>query len=395
MSARGIALTIWAAGVVMVVGSLALVALELAAVQRMPAGSWPTIAITLVVELSLGALIAVRRSQNPIGWILLGSAFLGLTSTTASAYARYDAPGGSGTLPFAEWTALWASVWGRAGTAAPFFAILLFPTGTLPSSRWRWVLLLGCLSIFGFLLRALSPEATAAYGIANPIGVPGWPKLIGQGGIGGLPLFGFVIAVLASLIVRFRRASIVERQQLKWLLAGGVTLIVPLAANVALTVVGLDEAVPILSVPYGLSGIALTAAMTIAILRYRLYDIDLLINRTLVYGGTVAILAALYIGAIVAVETALQPFTQGSELAVAVSTLTAVALFTPIRTRIQRGVDRRFYRSRYDATRTLASLALRLRDEVDLDALRSELLSAVGDTMQPAHASLWLRERAK
>ena len=135
--------------------------------------------------------------------------------------------------------------------------------------------------------------------------------------------------------------------------------------------------------------------MTIAILRYRLYDIDVLINRTLVYGATVATLGALYVGTIVGLQTVLRPLTQGNELAVALSTLGVVALFDPVRSRIQRGVDRRFYRSRYDATRTLDSLALRLRDQVDLDALQGELLSAVRDTMQPAHASLWLRERAR
>jgi len=132
----------------------------------------------------------------------------------------------------------------------------------------------------------------------------------------------------------------------------------------------------------------------IAILRYRLYDIDVLINRTLVYGATVATLGALYIGAIVSLQGVLRPFIQGNELAVALSTVGAVALFDPVRTRIQRGVDQRFYRSRYDATRTLDSLALRLRDQVDLEALHSELLTAVLETMQPAHASLWLREPA-
>ena len=214
MNGRCFALTIWSVGVVIAVGHLALLALALGTVGQTDTGTTWLRPFISTVGLSLGALIAVRRPRNPIGWILIADAFLGLVSGTAGAYARYAVALPSGVLPFADWMGLLSSVWGRAGTALPFFAILLFPTGGLPSARWRLVPWLGVISVFGFLLRAFSPEVTAAYGIANPIGILWWPRWFLDGGFGGLALFGFVIAALAALIVRFRRASGVERQQL-------------------------------------------------------------------------------------------------------------------------------------------------------------------------------------
>jgi hypothetical protein len=193
-----------------------------------------------------------------------------------------------------------------------------------------------------------------------------------------------VVGALLAAIVRFARSRGAERQQLKWLAywAGlfGVVLVSSAIAPSAATT---------LAVNVGINGLPI--AVAIAILRYRLYDIDLLIKRTLVYGATSAAIAASFSAGTIAVQALLRPVTSGDELAVAVSTLLSVALFQPIRGRVQDAVDRRFDRSRYDAARTLDAFADRLRDEVDLDALRAELLDVVGGTMAPAHASLWLR----
>jgi hypothetical protein len=212
------------------------------------------------------------------------------------------------------------------------------------------------------------------------------------------PLLGVAFVVAAgSVLARVRRAHGLERQQLKWFgYAGGIVgfaVLALLAMEIVRPLVG-DPLGPFPWVAFVLSFNAIPIAAAIAILRYRLYDIDLLIKRSVVYGATSAALAVTFFIGIIALQPALRPLTSGSELAVAASTLAAFALFQPIRRRVQDAVDRRFDRSRYDAARTLDAFADRLRDEVDLDALRGELLGAVRTTMAPAHASLWLRERA-
>lgn len=203
----------------------------------------------------------------------------------------------------------------------------------------------------------------------------------------------FLIAA-ASLIARMRSGSAVERQQVKWIAFGAALLGLTLGASVIVSLAAPDavlaKATQILSVAAVLT---IPIAATLAILRYRLYDIDLLINRTLVYGALSAALAVTYFGAVALLQAALRPLTGGSELAVAGSTLAVVALAAPLRRRIQGAVDRRFYRSRYDAARTLDAFGTRLRDVVDLEAVRADLVGVVNDTIRPAHASVWLREQ--
>jgi len=208
-----------------------------------------------------------------------------------------------------------------------------------------------------------------------------------------------VVAAAGSLVVRFRTSDERTRQQIKWVAAASIVAAIAFAAfwlpggwAWASTLGPLELPVEL---AYVLGFVGLPASIAIAMLRHRLFDIDVIINRALVYGATVAAIGALYMSAVVGLQAVLRPITQGDELPVALSTLGAIALFTPVRARVRGAVDRRFYRSRYDATQTLDSLALRLRDQVDLDALRGELLTAVRDTMQPAHVSLWLRERAR
>jgi hypothetical protein len=264
---------------------------------------------------------------------------------------------------------------------------LLFPDGRLPSRRWQVVVWLTIASIVGLVVAtATIPGPLLVFtAVQNPFGVEG-PLPLALAGVSFLIGGGCGIASVASLFIRYRRAAGVERQQLKWFLYGGAV-----AIAVFPVIVGLG--MPITSATYVVSGatIIIAAAAAVAIFRYHLYDIDLLINRTLVYGLTTGGLAVAFFGLVVALQTLLRPFTGGSELAVAGSTLGTVALFQPLRQRAQAGVDRRFYRSRYDAGRTVDDFSVRLSDEVDLDAVRIGLLDAVGATMRPVHASLWLR----
>jgi hypothetical protein len=202
--------------------------------------------------------------------------------------------------------------------------------------------------------------------------------------VGGLTLL--LLAAVASVVVRFARSRGVERQQLKWFAYAAALLAVSVVASAVVPV-------PIVSALPTLVIFGLPIALAIAVLRYHMYDIDLLINRTVVYGAATAAIAAMFFAGLVALQALLRPLISGNELAIAASTLTSFALFQPVRRRVQDAVDRRFNRAHYDAARTLDSFANHLSDDVDLDSLRSDLLEAVRATMAPAHASLWLRER--
>ena len=347
--------------------------------------------VMVVVFALVGAAIARRRPGNAVGWILLGGVTVGALSELAGAYADYALRELGGALPGGEWAA-WLAAWTILCFLGPIstYLFLVFPDGRLPSPRWRPVAwyTAGALVLVPVLVALLpGPLAPTPY-VVNPL----WPGVRGTllDQMGFRPFYpGVPAAILcaAALVQRFRHAQGVERQQLKWMayagamVALGVALLLPLATpdRKPLQVI---QMATVLLIPM---------AAGIAILRYRLYDIDVLINRTLVYGALSAALAATYFVAVLTFETVLHPFTAGSELSVALSTLAVVALFTPLRARLQQFVDRRFYRQRYDATRTLDAFSVRLRDEIDLDALRGGLLAAVGDTMQPVHASLWLR----
>jgi hypothetical protein len=266
---------------------------------------------------------------------------------------------------------------------------MLFPTGRPLSRRWRalaWATVpVGAVLFFGtaFVPGPLDeyPAVVNPYGIESPA-----VKVIGDAAF--LALIPIALAAIASVVIRFRRAQGVERQQLKWVAAAAALL------PVVFTGAGLASDAGELGYAMLLGGLLIVAvAVGIAMLRYRLYDLDLVINRTLVYGALTATLAGAYAGGVLLLQFVLQPVTQDSKLAVAGSTLAVAALFRPARARIQTWVDRRFYRSRYDATRTLTAFSTGLRDEVDLEALAGRLRSVVGATMHPAHVSLWLRER--
>jgi multisubunit Na+/H+ antiporter MnhF subunit len=338
---------------------------------------------------AMGALIASRQPRNPIGWILCGVGLAAALATFSHGYAEHWLDGGGGPDLLGKSAAEYGEVsWMPLVLPCATFLLLLFPDGRLLSPRWRWVARAAAAGIVcGFVGSVLIPGK-----------IPDYPQVINPYGLKSLsdPLqaLGFAMLAIAlvgsplSLVLRFRRAATDERQQIKWLaLAGTVAVTTLVVATVGYEALG--ETVP--NVAILLSVLGLPLATGIAILRYRLYDIDVVINRTLVYGALTATLAATYLGSVLLLQLALNGLTSGSSLAVAASTLAVAALFRPARTRIQRVVDHRFFRRKYDAARTLEAFSARLRDEVDLGALDAELSSVIRETLQPAHVSLWLR----
>jgi hypothetical protein len=328
-----------------------------------------------------GTLIASRRPRNPIGWILLAA---GLAYSIGGVTI---ASGGDGPA-MVEWVSTW--VWMAGVGPAATFGLLLFPTGRLPSRGWRpvaWVAAAAnALVLVGL---ALAPGRLDGSGLENPLGleaVPGLPDAMAN--VGAALLAAAIAASIASVVARFRSARDVERQQLKWLAYSGVVVGVALAAALAIEMVRGDSAANLTNAITSLALAAVPVAMGIAILRHRLYDVDVVINRTLVYGGLTATLAAAYLGSVLLIGLAVGA---RSDAAIAISTLGVAALFRPARARIQGAVDRRFYRRRYDAAQTLEAFGGRLRDEIDLETLGADLSGVVRDTVQPAHVSLWLR----
>jgi hypothetical protein len=390
MSPRAAAWLAWSlCAATLVILALSLLVILLGWSTPQPRGeiSWRDQAISLVGIIGapiLGGLIASRRPRNPYGWVWLGFG-LGLTlqqlATSYAAYARVVEPG-SLVAPrtISHVLALGGPL---ALTMAPFL-LLLFPTGRLPSRRWRPLAWIATLSGAGVLLLNLlydnRPDIVGGMITAMTIVVVSL-------------IFVTILLSALSLVVRYRRASGVERQQLKWVALAAVVTILFTAAQLSWLNVVLSKL--LWNLLETAQQIVLYAAVGVAILRHRLYDIDVVINRTLVYLSLTATLVALYFGGIVLVQTTLRTLTgQESSLAVVASTLVIAALFNPLRRRIQSFIDRRFYRRKYDARKTLEAFSARLRDETDLQALNGELTRVVRETMQPAHVSLWLRETA-
>jgi hypothetical protein len=405
MSARiatWLAWSSWSLSVALVPTGLAFGVLALSA--SLPPGRGPILPQIAVVDVlllaygSVGVLIATRRPENKIGWIFCAVGLALAVASTASGYADYGLYGKGGAWPAPE-LAAWLSVWLYISLVfvAPCLLFLLFPDGHPPSRRWRPVVWLVVVAGAGiFLTLAFSPGELDEYtypGLANPLGIGGavgdFLTAIESIGNGILPIA--VLASIASMVVRFYRVSGRERLQLKWVVyAAAVTATTFLVSFI------LPEPVPQeIQDAVFLLGVAAFAAIPIAagiaITRYRLYEIDLLINRTLVYAALTATLALVYFGSVVSLQGVFRVLTgQESTLAVVASTLVIAALFNPLRRRVQAFVDRRFYRSKYDARKTLEAFSARLRDETDLDILRDDLVGVVRETMQPAHVSLSL-----
>jgi hypothetical protein len=359
-----------------------------------------TPAFDLVVTLALvtfplvGALVASRRPENAIGWLFCGAGLLFAAASLADGWATYALAERDGTVPggvTAAWLGSWLFLPPLFGT--PQLLFLLFPDGRPLSARWRAAVGLAAAGIVLLAVGAAlvpGPIVDAPVeGLANPFGVDGAEVVAGLGWTSGL--LSIVLAT-ASLALRFRRARGEERLQLKWFVFAAVLFAVSCAAAGLLFLAHGD-------LPAGGQLLVLAAfatipsAAAIAILRYRLYDVDVVVNRTLVYGALTATLAGAYLGCVLLFQLLLSPLTEDSGLAIAGSTLAVAGLFGPARARIQAAVDHRFYRRRYDAARTLEGFTARLRDELDLEALAGDLRGVVRDTVQPAHVSLWLRSR--
>jgi hypothetical protein len=363
--------------------------------------------VMLAILATVGALIVARRPANLIGWSFV-AAGLGLAlQAFATQYAIYALLTAPGALPGAAWL-LWVANWLPIPAIYGAFAalLLLFPTGRLLSPRWRPVAWLVMAWIAGITVGNLGATLESYPGTQPPVRPDGAAGQI-MNAIGGLAwLVGnlAIPATAASLVVRFRRSRGEERQQLKWLAyAAAILGVGVLGLGLASLPVLLGWARPQPSPPIatvmggvailGLTGLPVTAG--IAILRYRLYDIDRVINRTLVYGLLTALLVSIYVGAVLVLGQVFGGVTEDPpSWAVAGATLAVAALFQPARRRIQAVVDRRFNRRKYDAAKTVEVFSARLRDEIDLDALSAELLAVAHQTMQPTTAALWLRPSA-
>jgi len=327
---------------------------------------------------SAGCLIVYRVPANLVGWLLTAEALAFAVGVSADA------------LTSAERDAIWADLVGWLGDLfwAPMIALLIallavFPTGRALTRRWR----VDVWSAVGFVVLALAANGFGPLmdeGLPNPFAVPAIAQLAEPAGaLAGFLLLVGVVFGIASLVDRFRRAGASERQQIKWFVFAAFLLPPALVISDATQQSGLGPWV------LGLAMLALPISIAIAILRYRLYEIDRIINRTVVYGVVVGLLAALFAGGVFLLRGVLPG--QQSDLAVAASTLGVAALFNPLRHRIQGLVDRRFYRSRYDAQRVVEAFSARLRDEVDLESLTSELAEVVQDSVQPEIMSVWVK----
>jgi hypothetical protein len=350
------------------------------------------IALATVLAFSIvGALIASRHSHNTIGWLFCTIGFVTGLSALAGGYTEFWLASGWGSRSLGE-TAAWFATWAWTVETVPtIFLLLLFPDGKLPSPLWRPVAWCAGLGIIGFVggyaLKSGPledfPMVANPYGVDNPV--------VGIITVAaGFVAVGSMVASAVSLIVRARHAGRVERQQIKWLAYGGAVVVGALFVAGAISIRSVT--VSILITNLALLGLPLFTG--VAIVRYRLYDIDLLINRTLVYGVLTGTLALVYFGGVASAQAIFRAFTGQEEqpqLAVVVSTLATAALFNPLRRRIQSLIDRRFYRKKYDARKTLEAFSAKLRAEADLDALRNDLVGVVRESMQPAYVSLWLR----
>ena len=341
---------------------------------------------------AVGSLLVARRPSNPVSWIVVSIGMVGGLFPTADAYTAYIMmTRGSPNLLAVICAWLDEIYWMPMLAMAMIYLPLLFPDGHLPSRRWLPVAALAGLSMIGVLaINAFTETLTGQiinYQIANPIGIKGLAPSVDN------PLFPFLVfgillslfGAVASVIVRFRRSRGLERQRLKWFLGAGA--LIPLMITTAYLPNVLGAFI------VGFILVCLSTAIGTAVLRYRLYDIDILIRRTLQCSLLTGLLALVYFGGIVLLQSIFRALTgEASQFAIVISTLGIAALFSPLRLRVQEFIDRRFYRKKYDAERSLAQFAVIARDEVDLQALAASLLGVVQETMQPDKASLWIRK---
>jgi hypothetical protein len=390
MRSRTLAWALWAATATLVAGAFFLGLVTRPGIHFF---DLPFLLISLTFA-TLGILICSRRPDNVMGWIFLATGVLGGMQTFSGQYAKVALAANGLALPggaFAAWLAMLAQ---NSFPISIIFLVLLFPDGRLPSRRWRpvaWAMgiFLAVTLVVGALGPGPFPEFPSA---SNPFGVEGAKAsgvLLLAGELGGL--FCIVVTLL-SLVVRFYFSRGEKRLQLKWFTYATVVgistpLLLSSLAPALFQVLG--------QLAWTLGFLSLPLSAGVAILKYRLYDIDIIINRTLVYGPLTVMLLAVYVGGVLVLESAFRTLTgSGSQLSVVASTLLIAAIFNPMRRRVQNFIDHLFYRRKYDAARTLEEFSARLREETDMDALSFELLSVVRDTVQPEHLSLWLHPQS-
>jgi hypothetical protein len=337
---------------------------------------------------AVGALIAWRQARSPIGWLTLAASVLAALQSFGNGYADFavEHTGLPGWLVLA-----WGGSWiGAPALGLVVLVLLLVPTGRL---LFSWTRVVAALAVVGSLAQAAGfafqpGPLRGLHTVSNPFSTASAAQVVPLAhdfGTAGLVLSMLAAAILLS--IRLRRATGKERQQLKWVAYAAVLF----AFGVGTLSFAPTQWNALAAVLFALTGTGLTTAVGIAMLRYQLFDIDVLINRTLIYGCLIVTLVVAYAGAVVLLQVLLSRFTRGSEIAIAVSTLGVAVLFGPALRRIRDAVDRRFYRRRYDAARTLEAFSIRLRQDVDLDGLADEFLRIVQESVQPTQMALWLR----
>jgi hypothetical protein len=349
--------------------------------------------LAAVSAATVGAVLASRRPRHPVGWLLLAFALSANASGVAEAYADYGLLARPGTLPAARYAALYLPITVVTALASLGFVLLLTPTGSFPSPRWRWwARVTAAAPVISLLAITLAPRPfdQPYQGTENPFDLSGLRGVL-------LVIYQVAFAVsnlavlvgAASLVVRFRRAGGTERQQLRWVALAAALVALGSVVILAAFAMGADPG--LLGWVAGVYVAVLPLAIGAAILRYRLYDLDRIISRTLAYGLLTLLLGGGYAVVVLGLS---QLLGRDSPLVVAAATLAVAAVFQPARRRIQQAVDRRFNRRRHDTAQTIAAFSARLRQQVDLDTLTAELLAVIEQTMQPSRASLWLRPQA-
>jgi hypothetical protein len=423
MSTRATTRLAWSLAGLSVAMFVATIVLSVFARSAQSPGNWVTLG-TIISELLdfvsflaflafplVGALIASRRPENPIGWVCLVAGLLWMLIIVSEAYSSYGlAKPGSIPFPVTIHALLYAWLWVPTVGLIGIYLLLLFPDGRLPSRRWRLLAwLAGAVIAVESLAVFLTPGSLQDLGGArNPFGLEDYPWVEDLGLI-VLPLLPLcMVASAVSLVLHFRRSRGEVREQIKWIAFAasfmGLIYLGLMSTGLIIRLISAPETPSDLGSQSSLGAIlenvmvlsfaGVPLAIGFAVLKYRLYEIDIIINRTLVYGALTATLVALYFGVVTITQAIFRTLTGQEEqpqLAIVVSTLVIAALFNPLRRRIQGFIDRRFYRRKYDARKTLETFSAKLRDETDLDALNAELVGVVRETMQPAHVSLWLR----
>lgn len=352
--------------------------------------------VTAVSAAIVGGVIGWRQPANRVGWIIAGFALcftLGEFSRQYTVYAVFTQPGTLPFTPLMAWPVYW--IWFPGLICLLVFLPLYFPSGRLVAPRWRivvWLALLVTIVVSG--LAAVTPGDVEIPAYPNPLGIE---QTIGINLrderialVAVLLWLGLGTMAAASLVIRYRQARGAERQQIKWFTYAMALLIAFMIIHQLFLQTRLPEPLSTILLTLPLQGIWL--AVAVAVLRYRLYDIDLIIRRTLVYSLLTGLLALFYFGSVILLQSLFTAITgEQSSIAIVLSTLAIAALFNPLRHRLQSIIDRRFYRQKYDAAQTLTTFAVTARNEVELDQLTAELLRVVQKTMQPKHSTLWLK----